>query len=274
MDFVHSGKDRGNELGGQFVDELAEDGVFLGRAAHGGEGPDSAVAVVYRVDVQHGEIVFQAVVSQVVAKGTFGQFVPGQDMAADAEIRLCQYGQLAGVGDHVHAVAAQNTCEIEFGHAFGQGHDRGQGHGGRAADEDIDFERLLAGQGLGVMRPYAAVDLVVQARFLVLGIPVAGNLHPVHAQIGSGKAGFCRAFGIDLGQGDVGSSIHGQLTSWGRSESVVRLARTGPDWTLRGRACSKARGVAAYFQGALRMRMGSALRAMIFSTARRVDRKM
>ena len=59
VDADDAGEDGGNDGAGQLVDELAEDGVFLRRAADDGEGPDRAVAVIDVFDSQHGEIVLR-----------------------------------------------------------------------------------------------------------------------------------------------------------------------------------------------------------------------
>src|SRR5690606_37528614 len=85
---VDAGNHRGDGGAGEFVDELAEGGVFLRGAADDGEGPDGIVPVVDAVHVEHGEIVLEAVVAEVVAEGAFGQQALGIDRAADAEVGL------------------------------------------------------------------------------------------------------------------------------------------------------------------------------------------
>ena len=65
---------------------------------------------------------------------------------------------------HGDAAAAEGAGEGQLAEAFGQRHHGGQGHGGRAADEDVHAERLLQFQGGGVVDADAAMDLVVHAR--------------------------------------------------------------------------------------------------------------
>ena len=52
VDADDAGEHGGNYGAGEFVDELAEDRVFLRRAADDGEGPDRAVAVVDVLDLR------------------------------------------------------------------------------------------------------------------------------------------------------------------------------------------------------------------------------
>jgi len=58
----------------------------------------------------------------------------------------------------------------------------------------------------------------------------------------------------------------GQETSRGSCETVVRPASTGPFFTVRGKACHKASGVPAYFQGRFSTSAGSAFSASSAST--------
>src|SRR5262245_60766460 len=78
---------------GQLVDQLAEDGVFLGRAADNGERPDRTGAMKDALDAKDGEVVGQAVVAKVIAKRTLGERAARVEGPADTEIRLRVEGQ-------------------------------------------------------------------------------------------------------------------------------------------------------------------------------------
>ena len=104
----------------------------------------------------------QAVVAQVIAERTFGQLPVGIEIAADAEIGLGVDRQAAGAADHRHAPPPEHAGEGQFAHALGQRHHGGDGHGRRAADEDVDPQPLAAPDRRRVMGADAAMDLVVQ----------------------------------------------------------------------------------------------------------------
>jgi len=70
------------------VDQPGEDGIFLRRPADHRKRPDRAVPVVHVLDAEHGKIVRQAVVAQVVAKGTFRLAGLRIEVAGDAEVGL------------------------------------------------------------------------------------------------------------------------------------------------------------------------------------------
>ncbi len=73
VDRVHAGDDRRQDRPGEVVDQLAERGVFLRRSADDGERPDGAGPVIDGVDVEHGKVVRQAVIAEMVAERAFGQ---------------------------------------------------------------------------------------------------------------------------------------------------------------------------------------------------------
>ena len=79
---------RRDDRPGQLVDELAEDRVFLRRPADDGERPDRVGAMIDVLDVQHREIVRQAVVAQMIAERSLGQLPLGIDRAGDAKVGL------------------------------------------------------------------------------------------------------------------------------------------------------------------------------------------
>ena len=85
--------------------------------------------------------------------------------------------------DHGDAPAAQGPGECQLGQALGQGHDRGDRQGGRAADEDVDPQRLTPADRRRVVHADPAVDLVMKPDLAVGLILVARELDPVHPQV-------------------------------------------------------------------------------------------
>ncbi len=159
----------------------------------------------------------EAVVAKVIAEGAFGQRAAGFDGAGDAEIGLGVDGHGAGsrrlaaggIIDQRNAMARQCAGEGQFADAFGQRHDGGQGHGGRAADEDIHAQGLAAPQGGRVVHADAAVNLVVHADFFVRPVLAAGDLNAIDAEVGMAPAWVVGIFGVHSGQGNEGAAVVG-----------------------------------------------------------------
>jgi len=150
VDGLHPGDDGRDDWSRQFVDDRAEAGVFLRRPADDGERPDGVVAVIDVLDVQHGEVVRQRVVAEVVAERAFGQLPLRIDGAGNDEVGVGGEGQPphppgplshrgergeiafspppavgggAGGGgmNQPHAPPAECSGEGEFRHPFGSG---------------------------------------------------------------------------------------------------------------------------------------------------------
>ena len=72
MHAMHARQHGRNDRPGDLVNQLAERGVFLRRAADHGERPDRIVPAIHVLHAQHRKIVLQAVVAQVIAERPFG----------------------------------------------------------------------------------------------------------------------------------------------------------------------------------------------------------
>ena len=72
-------------------------------------------------------------------------------------------------------MAPEHSGKGEFGHPLGKGHDRGNGHAGRATDKDIDPKGEPAFQGLRMVHADTAMNLVMQTRLGIRTISAAGN---------------------------------------------------------------------------------------------------
>ena len=206
---INAGDDAGDDRAGQLVDEGAEAGVFLRRPAHGCERPDGAVAMIDAFDVQHREVMFEAVIAEVVAEWSFGLAASRVDRALDDEIGFGGHGQSAVGGDECDPAAAQGTGEGELGKALGQGHDGGDRQGRGATDADVDAQRLAARDGGGMVHADAAVNLVVEPGFAIRHVLIAGELHAVHAQVRLSRAGPVGVFGINQRKRHKGPAVIG-----------------------------------------------------------------
>ena len=238
VDRVDAGEHRRDDRPGQLVDDCAERRVFLRRPADDGERPDRAVAVIDALDVQHREVVRQAVVAEVIAERPFGQLRVGIDRAGDAEV---------GVGGDRQAVRAGATsrtrrppsapANASSGSPSGSGITAASVMRRRAADEDVHAQRLAAPDGRRVMDADAAVDLVVQPDLAVGLVLVARELHAVHAEVRLPPAGPVGVFGVDLRQRDERARRRAASTrAAAAGETVVWCARTGPRRTNFGRS--------------------------------------
>src|SRR5690348_10332031 len=86
MHAVNARQHARNDWPGEFVDELAEDRIFLRRAADDRDRPDRAVAMIDMLDPKHGEIMRQTIVAEMVAEGALGEELVRDDGARDAEV--------------------------------------------------------------------------------------------------------------------------------------------------------------------------------------------
>jgi len=99
------------------------------------------------LDVQHREIMDQAVIAKVIAERPFGQLFVQIDGADDAEVGLGrdrQKGTFTPVKrriDQAYAAATESAGEGQLRHSFRKRHDGRQDQGRRPADDDVDPER-------------------------------------------------------------------------------------------------------------------------------------
>ena len=119
----------------------------------------------------------------MVSERSLGLADVGIDRAADDEVGLGRHGEAAVGRDHGDAPASQGAGERQLGQPLGQGHDRGDRQGGRAADEDVDPQRLTPADRRRVVHADPAVDLVVKPDLAVRLVLVARELDPVHPQV-------------------------------------------------------------------------------------------
>jgi hypothetical protein len=144
----------------------------------------------------------------VSAERSLGLAAIGIDGAGDHEVGLGGHGQSALGRDHRDPTAAERPGERQFRQSLRQGHHGGDGHRGRATDEDVHPQRLAATDRRRMMHADPAVDLIVQPDLASRLVGVAGELDPVHPQVRAAQAGPVGILGIDLGQGDERSAVH------------------------------------------------------------------
>ena len=131
VDRLYTRERRGYHRLGDVVYELAENRVFLGGPAYGGERENRVLLAEHLLHLQVGEQVLAGIVAHVVAERSLGlEF--GCNLSQNAEVRVAR--------DHValvHKIAesppAEHSGEGEFREVFGHGHHRGDGMRGRAA---------------------------------------------------------------------------------------------------------------------------------------------
>ena len=115
----------------------------------------------------------QAVVADVITKGTFRENPFRVNLADKAEIRFRKDRKLPGGLDHVDPAAAEEPGKGDFGHALGERHYRGKGKGWRATDKDIHLERDAQPDSLGMMGGDATMNLIVNADLFVRSVAAA-----------------------------------------------------------------------------------------------------
>src|SRR4051812_38937383 len=98
----------------------------------------------------------------MVAEGTFGQQLVGDDGAADAEVGVGVDGKAIMAAEHADAAAAESAGECELGHSFWERQNSRKHHGGRAADENV-YTKWFAGAESGrVVDADRAMDLIMK----------------------------------------------------------------------------------------------------------------
>ena len=209
MHALHARQHRRDHRTGQFVDEPAEERVFLRRPPDHRDRPDRVGAVPDMVDLHDGEIMPPGVVAEMVAEGALRLRGPRMHRALDHEVGLGVDGWAILPRDHRDAMAGEHAGEREFGKPFRQRHHGRGGECRRAAHEDRHLQRLAAGQRRRMVHADAAMQLVVEADLAVVLVGIARQLDAVHAEVRMLRAGMVRVFGVNSRQGDERSAVAG-----------------------------------------------------------------
>ena len=130
MDARNAGQNRGDHGAGEFVDEPAEERVFLRRPADHGDGPDRPLAVPDVIHAEQRKLVPPGVVAEVVAERPLGLGGSGVHRAFDHKVGVGVDRRSAATGNHRDAMAGQGAGEGEFGEALGEWHHGRHSHGG------------------------------------------------------------------------------------------------------------------------------------------------
>ena len=177
-------------------------------------GQIASAAMIHVLHAHHGKLVRQAIVAQVIAEWPLGQQPLGLDEAGEAEIGLGVDRQLAGAADHRQPPPAQHAGQRPARRLpSGMGITAATVIAGGPPTKTFTSSFLAAADGRRMVRPDAAVDLIVDPHLAVRLVLPAGNLHAIHAQVGRGEAGLVGILGIDLGQRNVGAAVVGPATS-------------------------------------------------------------
>ena len=178
--------------------------------------------MVDALDAEHREVVRQAVIAEVVAERPFGLADVGVDGADDHEIGLGGHRQARRRAATIRTRRpAQGPGEAQLGQALGQRHHGGDRQGRRAADEDVDPQRLAPPDRRRVVDADPAMDLVVQADLAVRLVLVPRELDPVHPQVRLRQAGAVGVLGVDLRQRDERPAVVAATTGAGAAGSSV-----------------------------------------------------
>ena len=190
-------------------------GVLLRRPADDGERPDRPLAVIDALDVQHREIVGEAVIAEVVAERPFRQLPRRIDGADDAEIGLGRHRQewirlptrRAGGRTSRTRRPPSAPAKVSSGIPSGSGITAASVRAGGPPTKMLTRNGTPRRRAVGVMDADAAMDLVVQTDLPVRLVLVAGQLHAIHAEVGVPPAGPVRVLGVDLRQRDEGAAV-------------------------------------------------------------------
>src|SRR5437868_2358619 len=143
---------------------------------------------------------FQAIVSQMIAKGSFRFIIAWIYLTGNNKI---------GIGTDAKTVfisvpepsSTQYTCKCHFADAFRERHYSGYAVRGWTPDEYTYFERGSFLICFALMYANAPMYLVMQANFFVGFIFIAGELNAVHSEVGIHDARLIHIFCINLWHG-------------------------------------------------------------------------
>ena len=181
--------------------------VFLRWPSHDGKRPDGAFAVIDGRDFENGEVVREAVIAEVISERAFGKRSPLWIHApSDDKVRFGRDGKTVATRDP-ETPPVQHAREKKLAQAFGQWHDGRERVRRRPADEDAHLERLAATKRGRVVNTDTAMDLIVKADFFLRLVVVAGELHPIHADIRMHHASVIRILRVDLGERDERTTV-------------------------------------------------------------------
>ena len=148
-----------------------------------GKQPDRARPVKDAIDAEHGEIVRQAVIAEVVAERSFGllrrigSIVPAITKSASAGI-----GKKPAVATIRSRRPPRTPAKLSSGSPSGNGITAATVKAGRAADDHVDPQRLPPPDRRRVVDADPPMDLVMKTGLLIRYIFIARNLNPVHAR--------------------------------------------------------------------------------------------
>jgi len=83
---MYTGQYCRNRRARHFMNQRAENRIFLRRTTHDRKRPDRIAAMVDSINIHDRKIMRQTVISQMIAERTFGQNAIRIDRATDAEI--------------------------------------------------------------------------------------------------------------------------------------------------------------------------------------------
>ena len=100
---LHSRQHGRNDRPGDLVNDFPERRVLLRWPPNDRERPDGISPVVHPLNVQHGKVVGQAVIAQVVSEWTFGKKLLWIDRSGDTEVGFRVNGQAEIGRGHGHS---------------------------------------------------------------------------------------------------------------------------------------------------------------------------
>ncbi len=164
----------------QFLQVIADVEIFLARFADDGRRIDRVAAVKDGVNMKDRVVVPQRVVAVVIAERAFRSSfvrwdVPGERELGFGNQPLPSRQRPPG---HFKLPACQYGCQHQLRHVFGQGRNRRQNQGRRAAEKYCDGKPLARSFRLVVVKAPAFMDLPVQSGRLRIV-----QLHAIHTEI-------------------------------------------------------------------------------------------
>ena len=197
-----------NHRPGNLVDKQTKCRIFLRGTTHNSKGINSVSPVPNIFDVEHGKIMRQAIIPQMIAKRTLGFGLAGMNHTSNNKIGFRRNN--TGIPARIaKPTPGQTPGKNELGQTLGQRHNSRKRMRGRSPDKNTHAQRLSPPERIGMVNPNIAADLVVQTNFFVLYVLITRKLDAIHAQIRIHNTRPVGVLSINLGQKNKWTAIVG-----------------------------------------------------------------
>ena len=205
---LETGNLDGNHRPSNLVNKQTKCRIFLRGTPHNRKGINGISPVPNIFHMEHGKIVRQTIIPQMIAKRTFGLGLAWMHGTRNNKIGFRRNDMSISAG-MAKPTPGQPPGKNELGQPLGQRHNSRKRMRGRSPDKNTHAQRLSALERIRMVNPNIAADLVVQTNLFVLYVIITRKLDAIHAQIGIHNTRTVGILSINLGQKNKRTAIIG-----------------------------------------------------------------